>query len=59
MQRYGENFYNFEGLHKYKDKFLPVWRPRYMAAPGGISMAGALLDVTSLISGGVTKVLKK
>jgi phosphatidylglycerol lysyltransferase len=59
VQRYGENFYNFEGLHKYKEKFLPVWRPRYMAAPGGISMAGALLDVTSLISGGVTKVLRK
>ncbi len=59
VQRYGENFYNFEGLHRYKEKFLPVWRPRYLAAPGGISMAGALLDVTSLISGGVTKVLRK
>ena len=59
VQRYGSNFYNFEGLHKYKEKFLPEWRPRYLAAPGGISMAGALLDVTSLISGGVTKVLRK
>ncbi|MBS0613293.1 MAG: bifunctional lysylphosphatidylglycerol flippase/synthetase MprF [Proteobacteria bacterium] len=59
LQRYGENFYNFEGLRKYKDKYLPVWRPRYMAAPRGISMAGALLDVTSLISGGVTKALRK
>ncbi len=59
VHRYGENFYNFEGLHKYKEKFLPIWRPRYLAAPGGLSMAGALLDVTSLISGGVTKVLRK
>jgi phosphatidylglycerol lysyltransferase len=59
VQRYGEMFYPFEGLRKYKEKFLPVWRPRYLAAPGGIAMAGALLDVTSLISGGVGKVLKK
>jgi phosphatidylglycerol lysyltransferase len=59
VQRYGEMFYPFEGLRKYKEKFLPVWRPRYLAAPGGLAMAGALLDVTALISGGVGKVLKK
>jgi phosphatidylglycerol lysyltransferase len=46
-------------LRKFKEKFLPVWRPRYLAAPGGLGMAGALLDVTSLISGGVSKVLTK
>ncbi len=59
VQRYGEQFYPFEGLRKYKEKFLPVWRPRYLAAPGGLGTAGALLDVTSLISGGVSKVLTK
>jgi phosphatidylglycerol lysyltransferase len=59
VQRYGEMFYPFEGLRKYKEKFLPVWRPRYLAAPGGLAMAGALLDVTALISGGVGKVLRK
>jgi phosphatidylglycerol lysyltransferase len=59
VQRYGENFYHFDGLRKFKDKFLPVWRPRYLAAPGGLSMAGALLDVTSLISGGVVNALRK
>jgi phosphatidylglycerol lysyltransferase len=59
IQRYGETFYPFEGLRKYKEKFVPVWRPRYLAAPGGFRMAGALLDVTSLISGGVSKVLTK
>jgi phosphatidylglycerol lysyltransferase len=46
-------------LRKYKEKFNPVWRPRYLAAPDGIAMAGALLDVTALISGGVRKVLRK
>ncbi len=59
VQRYGEMFYPFEGLRKYKEKFLPVWRPRYLAAPDGLAMVGALLDVTALISGGVSKVLRK
>jgi phosphatidylglycerol lysyltransferase len=59
VQRYGETFYHFEGLRKYKEKFMPVWRPRYLAAPGRFGVAGALLDVTALISGGVGKVLTK
>jgi phosphatidylglycerol lysyltransferase len=59
VQRYGDTFYSFEGLRKFKEKFDPVWRPRYLAAPDGIAMAGALLDVTALISGGVRNVLRK
>jgi phosphatidylglycerol lysyltransferase len=51
VQRYGENFYHFEGLRKFKEKFTPQWRPRYLAAPGGLSLPGALVDVTTLISG--------
>ena len=51
VQRYGEDFYHFAGLRKFKDKFAPVWRPRYLAAPGGFSLAGALFDATNLISG--------
>ena len=54
VQRYGENFYHFEGLRRFKEKFLPVWRPRYLAAPGGLALPGALVDVTTLISGGIT-----
>jgi phosphatidylglycerol lysyltransferase len=59
VQRYGEAFYHFEGLRKYKEKFLPVWRPRYLAASGKFGVAGALLDVTSLVSGGVGRALTK
>ncbi len=59
VQRYGETFYHFEGLRKYKEKFLPVWRPRYLAVSGKFAVAGALLDVTTLISGGVSRALKK
>ena len=56
---YGENFYNFEGLRRYKDKFSPQWRPRYLAAPGGLAMPRVLVDVTSLISGGLAKTVLK
>jgi phosphatidylglycerol lysyltransferase len=59
VTRYGENFYHFEGLRKYKEKYQPVWRPRYLAAPGGLAMAGALLDVTNLISRGIPRITAK
>ena len=51
IYHYGENFYNFEGL-AYKEKFLPEWQPRYLAAPGGLALPRVLLEVASLISGG-------
>jgi phosphatidylglycerol lysyltransferase len=51
--RYGENFYNFQGLRAYKEKFDPEWSSRYLAVPRGrMELAGALVDVTTLISGG-------
>ena len=57
--RHGEHFYNFEGLRAYKEKFKPVWRPKYLAGPGGIAFAQTLLDVTSLISGGLKGIVSK
>jgi phosphatidylglycerol lysyltransferase len=48
----GETFYNFRGLHQYKDKFDPQWEARYMAVPGGMVLPRVLADVTSLIAGG-------
>ena len=56
---YGENFYNFRGLRSFKDKFDPVWEPRYLAAPGGIASIFALADITALISGGLRGVISK
>ena len=47
--QYGEQFYNFEGLRRYKDKFRPLWKPRYLAAPGGLVLAAVLADVTTLV----------
>ncbi len=57
--RLGNEFYNFEGLYRYKNKFDPVWQPRYLAAPAGLSMASALLSVTTVISGNLKGVFSK
>ena len=48
---HADTFYNFEGLRRYKEKFRPVWEPRYLAAPGGLAAAAVLADVTTLVSG--------
>ncbi|MCA9124628.1 MAG: bifunctional lysylphosphatidylglycerol flippase/synthetase MprF [Planctomycetaceae bacterium] len=55
--RHGEHFYNFEGLRQYKDKFDPVWSPKYIASPGGLMFPLILTNVTTLISGGLHKLL--
>ncbi len=47
-----ENIYNFEGLHAYKEKFDPLWQPRYFATPPGLSLPSVFLNVTRLIAGG-------
>lgn len=55
----GERFYNFRGLHRYKDKFDPEWEPRYIAVAGGIAVPLALANVASLISGGLGGVVRR
>ncbi|WP_349985164.1 bifunctional lysylphosphatidylglycerol flippase/synthetase MprF [Stenotrophomonas sp. WHRI 8082] len=50
VARHGERFYGFSGLRRFKSKFAPQWRPRYLAAPGGVHLPAALLDATRLIS---------
>ena len=52
VYRFGEHFYNFEGLRHYKEKFGPQWSPRYLACKGGIELPASLLDTTVLISRG-------
>jgi phosphatidylglycerol lysyltransferase len=55
--RHGEHFYNFEGLRQYKEKFDPIWSPKYLACPGGISIPRTLAEVSLLISGGLKGML--
>jgi len=55
----GEPFYNFQGLRQYKEKFDPIWEPRYLASPGGMVLPRILTNVASLISGGLAGVVSK
>jgi len=55
----GERFYNFRGLHQYKQKFGPVWEPRYLAVPAGVALPVVLANVASLIAGGLSGVVRR
>ncbi|WP_395331217.1 bifunctional lysylphosphatidylglycerol flippase/synthetase MprF [Novosphingobium sp. BL-8H] len=50
--RHGAAFYGFEGLRNYKEKFAPVWEPRFIACSGGVATGRALLDLQALIGDG-------
>ncbi len=56
---HGEHFYNFEGLRGYKEKYNPIWEPRYLACPGGFALPQILLNITALISGGIKGIVAK
>lgn len=53
LYEHGEAVYNFQGLRRYKEKFDPVWEPRYLATTHRMALPRILLDVMTLISGGV------
>jgi phosphatidylglycerol lysyltransferase len=57
--RFGENFYNFQGLRQYKEKFDPEWEPMYLASPGGLALPRILTNLAALISGGLRGVISK
>lgn len=57
--RYGEHFYNFQGLRQYKEKFDPQWRPRYLASTGGLALPQIFANLATLISGGMKGVVAK
>jgi phosphatidylglycerol lysyltransferase len=57
--RYGEHFYNFQGLRQYKEKFNPQWRPKYLACRGGLALPRAISSIAALTSRGLTGVVTK
>jgi phosphatidylglycerol lysyltransferase len=59
LYRHGEHFYNFQGLRFFKDKFDPVWEPRYLASPGGLATPSVLRHVAALVSGGLKGVVTR
>lgn len=55
VYRHGQQFYNFEGLRAFKDKFDPDWRPIYVAVPPRANILAIAADVVALIGGGPRK----
>lgn len=55
----GEEIYNFQGVRRYKDKYDPVWQPRYIAAPHKWTIPFLLADIGLLSSGGVSGLTKR
>lgn len=55
---HGEQFYHFEGLRSFKQKFKPVWEPNYLASSGGLAVPRILYEVNVLVSGGVRGLIK-
>src|SRR5205085_12642339 len=49
--RRGEQWYNFQGVRFYKQKFDPDWMPRYMAYQAAWEWPVALANVSALIAG--------
>lgn len=57
--RHGEHFYNFQGLRQYKEKFNPVWEPRYLASPSGLALPWVITNLAALIGGNLRGALAK
>ncbi|HEX4199084.1 MAG TPA: bifunctional lysylphosphatidylglycerol flippase/synthetase MprF [Caulobacteraceae bacterium] len=55
----GEELYNFQGVRRYKDKYDPVWQPRYIAAAHKWAIPGLLADIGLLTSGGVSGLTRR
>ena len=59
LYSHGENFYNFRGLRFYKEKFRPVWEPKYLALPSSFALPRVLSDIAALNSRGVKGIFIK
>ncbi len=55
----GEEIYNFRGVRRYKDKYDPIWQPRYIAAPNKWAIPMLLADVGMLSAGGMAGLIKR
>lgn len=55
----GEEIYNFRGVRRYKDKYDPIWEPRYIAAPNKWAIPFLMADAGMLASGGMAGLAKR
>ena len=38
-------FYNFKGLHAFKEKYHPTWSPRYLVYPGAVNLPSVSISL--------------
>ena len=55
----GEDIYNFQGVRRYKDKYDPLWGPRYIAAARKWAIPILLADVGLISSGGMAGLTRR
>ena len=55
----GEDIYNFQGVRRYKDKYDPLWAPRYIAAARKWAIPILLADVGLISSGGMAGLTRR
>jgi phosphatidylglycerol lysyltransferase len=55
----GEEIYNFQGVRRYKDKYDPLWQPRYVCAPRTWAIPLLMADAGLITSGGVAGLAKR
>jgi phosphatidylglycerol lysyltransferase len=51
LYKHLDQFYNFQGLHAYKEKFHPRWEPRYLIYPDLISLPDVIVALVRADSG--------
>lgn len=54
----GEQWYNFQGLRFFKDKFRPEWVPRYLAYQNAGEWPVVIAHASALIAGGWSRILR-
>lgn len=55
----GEDFYNFNGLRQFKNKFKPEWKPKYLATVKGASPYLTMVEIAAIISGDLLGMIRK
>lgn len=55
----GNIFYSFDGLRRYKSKFSPIWKPRYLAYPKFMSLPEVFIDLCLLVANSKENIEKK
>jgi phosphatidylglycerol lysyltransferase len=51
LSEYASRYFNFKGLHNFKEKFHPDWQPRYLIYPGAASLPQILSTLLQAHSG--------